>query len=61
MSSAGAVAGADVHRLTSYLETRRPGLVNGELSIELVPGGRSNLRSAWSVSCTATTPRPSGR
>jgi aminoglycoside phosphotransferase (APT) family kinase protein len=35
--------GLDLGRLRAYLDEQRPGLVTGELSAEVVPGGRSNL------------------
>ncbi|MFI1964668.1 phosphotransferase family protein [Streptomyces pathocidini] len=38
--------GLDLDRLRAHLERERPGLVGGELSAELVQGGRSNLTYA---------------
>jgi aminoglycoside phosphotransferase (APT) family kinase protein len=35
--------GLDLGRLRAYLDEQRPGLVTGELSAEVVQGGRSNL------------------
>ncbi|HKN50915.1 MAG TPA: phosphotransferase family protein [Amycolatopsis sp.] len=35
--------GLDLDRLRAYLDARRPGLVAGELSADVVEGGRSNL------------------
>ena len=35
--------GLDLARLTSWLDAVEPGLRQGELSAELIPGGRSNL------------------
>ncbi|WP_425524759.1 phosphotransferase family protein [Saccharopolyspora ipomoeae] len=35
--------GLDLHRLRAYLDVEMPGLVTGELTGELVQGGRSNL------------------
>lgn len=35
--------GLDLHRLRAYLDVEMPGMVTGELTGELVQGGRSNL------------------
>ncbi|MDT8913847.1 phosphotransferase family protein [Amycolatopsis sp. PS_44_ISF1] len=35
--------GLDLGRLRAYLDRQRPGLLSGELTAEVVPGGRSNL------------------
>ncbi|MFE1083372.1 phosphotransferase family protein [Brevibacterium sediminis] len=36
-------SGVDLPRLTSWLESAKPGLVSGELSVSLIEGGKSNL------------------
>lgn len=48
--------GLDLERLRNHLESERPGLVRGELTAELIAGGRSNLtyavtdgHSRWAV------------
>src|SRR4051812_16020604 len=48
--------GLDLGRLRAHLDAQRPGLVAGELSADVVEGGRSNLtyvvgdgRSRWVV------------
>ena len=38
--------GLDLTRLRAHLDRERPGLVGGELSAELIEGGRSNLTYA---------------
>ncbi|UGY90549.1 phosphotransferase family protein [Streptomyces gobiensis] len=41
--SKGNPPGLDLPRLRGYLDRERPGLVTGELSAEVIEGGRSNL------------------
>jgi aminoglycoside phosphotransferase (APT) family kinase protein len=41
--SANELPGLDLGALTAYLRESKPGLVDGELSAELIAGGRSNL------------------
>jgi aminoglycoside phosphotransferase (APT) family kinase protein len=38
-----APAGLDLDRLAGYLAAHRPGLLDGDLTASLIPGGRSNL------------------
>ncbi|HEX6497625.1 MAG TPA: phosphotransferase family protein [Micromonosporaceae bacterium] len=42
-SGSGAPPGLDPHALRRYLDGVRPGMVTGELSAQLIAGGRSNL------------------